>query len=126
MALIKCKECGKEFSDMADACPNCGYNPTKARERAKGLKPKNERKSRTAALLLTFFLWWVGGDHFYLGNIGTGVGTLIIGSITLVIGLYPVFLFVWAIVAIINFIRLACMDQETFDLKYNSTKGGNK
>lgn len=23
MALIKCIECGKEFSDKADACPNC-------------------------------------------------------------------------------------------------------
>lgn len=26
MALIKCKECGKEFSDRAEACPQCG-NP---------------------------------------------------------------------------------------------------
>lgn len=25
MALIKCPECTKEFSDQADACPNCGY-----------------------------------------------------------------------------------------------------
>lgn len=24
MALIKCIECGKEFSDRAAACPNCG------------------------------------------------------------------------------------------------------
>lgn len=24
MALIKCTECGKEFSDRAVACPNCG------------------------------------------------------------------------------------------------------
>lgn len=24
MALIVCKECGKEFSDKADKCPNCG------------------------------------------------------------------------------------------------------
>ena len=24
MALIKCTECGKEFSDKAAACPNCG------------------------------------------------------------------------------------------------------
>lgn len=24
MALIKCSECGKEFSDKAPACPNCG------------------------------------------------------------------------------------------------------
>lgn len=25
MALIKCKECGKEISDTATKCPNCGY-----------------------------------------------------------------------------------------------------
>ena len=24
MALIKCKECGKEISDQAKVCPNCG------------------------------------------------------------------------------------------------------
>lgn len=24
MALIRCPECGKEFSDKAHACPNCG------------------------------------------------------------------------------------------------------
>lgn len=25
MSLIICPECGKEFSDKAAACPNCGY-----------------------------------------------------------------------------------------------------
>ncbi len=25
MALIKCQECGKEISDKANVCPNCGY-----------------------------------------------------------------------------------------------------
>lgn len=25
MALIKCPECGKEISDTATTCPNCGY-----------------------------------------------------------------------------------------------------
>ena len=25
MALIKCPECGKEISDKATICPNCGY-----------------------------------------------------------------------------------------------------
>lgn len=25
MALITCPECGKEFSEFADKCPNCGY-----------------------------------------------------------------------------------------------------
>ncbi len=26
MALVKCPECGKEVSDTAYACPNCGYS----------------------------------------------------------------------------------------------------
>lgn len=30
MALIKCKECGKEISSEAEACPHCGYKPKKA------------------------------------------------------------------------------------------------
>ena len=25
MALIRMSECGKEISDKAEACPNCGY-----------------------------------------------------------------------------------------------------
>lgn len=29
MALIKCKECGKELSDKAKICPNCGYRERK-------------------------------------------------------------------------------------------------
>lgn len=28
MALIKCRECGKEISDKAESCPNCGYKKT--------------------------------------------------------------------------------------------------
>lgn len=38
MALIKCSECGKEISDRATMCPNCGYsknyNKTTISERA--------------------------------------------------------------------------------------------
>ena len=119
MALIKCKECGKEFSDMADACPNCGYNPTRAREKAMGLKPKEERKSKTVALLLTFFLWFVAGGHFYTGNLGFGVAVLIMGAISLATGFAPIFYFVLVIIEIINFIRIASMDQAEFDKTYN-------
>lgn len=32
MALIKCSECGKEISDKASACPNCGM-PLRPEER---------------------------------------------------------------------------------------------
>lgn len=122
MALIKCKECGKQFSDMAEACPNCGYNPTRAKDKALGLKPKSERKSKAVALLLTFFLFWAGGDHFYLGNIGTGVIVLIASGISVVIGLYEFVLFAVALIACINFLRIACMSSTDFDQTYNKEK----
>lgn len=32
MAMITCKECGKEFSDRADKCPNCGAPIAYSRE----------------------------------------------------------------------------------------------
>ena len=31
MALIKCKECKKEISSTANACPNCGFKKKKAK-----------------------------------------------------------------------------------------------
>lgn len=30
MALIKCPECGKQYSDKVKSCPNCGYQPKKS------------------------------------------------------------------------------------------------
>ena len=33
MALIKCKECGKEISDQAKTCPHCGYENIKKGEK---------------------------------------------------------------------------------------------
>ena len=52
MALIKCSECGKEFSDKAPACPNCGcptseilkkYDATK---RTEGTQTDNIKSTR--------------------------------------------------------------------------------
>ena len=36
MALITCIECGKEFSDRASACPNCGCPITYIKEKVTG------------------------------------------------------------------------------------------
>ena len=43
MALIKCPECGKEISDRAKKCPNCGF-PIK-RKNVRTLKKKKKSKS---------------------------------------------------------------------------------
>ena len=40
MALIKCSECGKEFSDKANACPNCACPTNELIENNKNKKKK--------------------------------------------------------------------------------------
>lgn len=62
MALIKCSECGKEFSDKASACPNCGCpNDTRnygkelgtgIKEGIKGLNTVCSPKKRKTCILL--------------------------------------------------------------------------
>lgn len=39
MAMIKCPECGKEISDKAFSCPNCGYQPNNTNTQYKKIIP---------------------------------------------------------------------------------------
>ena len=39
MALIKCPDCGKEYSNTSNSCPNCGFNNSTNNE-----KPKINKK----------------------------------------------------------------------------------
>ena len=52
MALIKCTECGKEVSENAAACPNCGNPITKQPLKAKTDSSRNS--------LVSKFLWGIG------------------------------------------------------------------
>ena len=70
MAMIKCPECGKEISDKADKCPNCGcpikqdnvFQPAQVNEQTnnnnkngnKKEKKKNSSLSTAAAVLALF------------------------------------------------------------------------
>ncbi len=48
MALIKCIECGKEISDKAETCPNCGYPTDASIEQAelKKIEEKYEKREK--------------------------------------------------------------------------------
>lgn len=50
MALIKCKECGKEISDQAEICPNCGYKLKKEKVSQKVIVEKTN-SVRTGTVL---------------------------------------------------------------------------
>ena len=121
MALIRCKECGKEFSDMADACPNCGYSP--AREQKKKLErnlvPEEQRRSKITAGFLCLFLWGFGAHQFYLGNIGAAIGWIILSAIASVFTLVLPILGLLILVPIICAVKLWAMPNEKFDEQYN-------
>lgn len=107
MALVACTECGREISDKAGACPQCGapvraaqftppapppvvpYSPPGAGA-ATGTGPKN----RAIAVVLALVLGSLGAHKFYLGSVGLGVvyllffWTYIPGILGLIEGIY--------------------------------------
>ena len=66
MALIKCPECGREISDRALNCPNCGC-PLKHE-----LPEENFYKRELFTIIMLLFFWPVGlfsmwkNEHFSL------------------------------------------------------------
>jgi hypothetical protein len=55
MALVPCRECGKEVSDQADSCPNCGIKtPSKKRRQIK--------LATTAVTSLIIIMLLIGGS----------------------------------------------------------------
>lgn len=59
-----CSNCGKEISDNAVSCPDCG-EPTK--------KANEGKKNKALFVVLALFLGGLGIHRFYLGNVGLGI-----------------------------------------------------
>jgi cytoskeletal protein RodZ len=54
MALVSCKECGREVSHTAKACPNCGASP-----------PISKSKLRLVLISLVVLATIAGGTFYY-------------------------------------------------------------
>lgn len=63
MALINCPECGKEISDKAESCPNCGYVLVKKIDEP----PKNLLKEKQSHPILGIPLVLLGIVCFLFG-----------------------------------------------------------
>lgn len=68
MSMVKCRECGKEISDQAVACPNCGAplngNPEKARQfsdKVQNIENRRKKKSRGCLITIIIFFFIGGG-----------------------------------------------------------------
>ena len=76
MALIKCVECGQEYSDKAEACPKCAC-PTTAqitKEKVEEVEPEvieeEEQTAKKERITLRKFLIRGVGVLFVIGNQG--------------------------------------------------------
>jgi TM2 domain-containing membrane protein YozV len=94
MALVFCRECGKQMSDTAFACPNCGATT-------------GVNKSRSAAVVLALLLGGLGMHKFYLNRPGAGA-------------MYVLFCwtFIPAVVSLIEGVNYLCMSDTTFRQRY--------
>ena len=77
MALIKCSECGKEFSDQAEACPSCACPVSKNM----GEVVRKDYVSPNPIAMTGFFLSLISVilPIFYGSIAGSGIGFSIIG-----------------------------------------------
>lgn len=108
MALIKCAECGREVSDRAPNCPQCGV-PIAPQQPTKTVLVLPSNKSRMTAALLAIFLGGLGAHKFYLGKPFWGIIYLVF-----------CFTFIPAIFGFIEGLNFLLMTETTFNDRYPS------
>jgi len=97
-----CSNCGAEISDKAVICIKCGVPAPGAQ------KVKSESSADwLTALLLCFFLGWLGIHRFYTKSTGIGIAQLVLGILSCFL--------VSAVWAFIDFIMLLCGSYKTGD-----------
>lgn len=134
MALISCKECGKQISESATQCPYCGAPVVKDVFCSKcGTKvpetvefcpncgtpisaPRSLRpgeKDKTVAGLFALLLGGLGIQYFYLGKITAGILSIVLSAFSCGI---------WTIVTLIQGILMLTMSDAEFEQKYVKTE----
>ena len=87
-----CANCGKELNPGAAICVACG-----AAVKGTAVAAEEDQKSKLVAVLLAFFLGWIGVHDFYLGYTKYGIIKIVLTVCTGFGG------YIWAF---IDFVRL--------------------
>ena len=92
----QCESCGATIKRLAEICPACGVRQRKL-------------VSKTALLLLTFFLGGLGAHKFYLGKWVQGIFYLLLS-----------WTYIPTLIALVEFIVYACTSTERLNEKYSA------
>jgi hypothetical protein len=71
MAMVHCRECGKNISDSATSCPHCGA------KQKHSSSTKEKKVNWTLTLIMSIIFGGIGVDRFIMGHIGLGILKLI-------------------------------------------------
>ena len=74
---VFCSSCGAVIKMQAEICPKCGVRQ----------KPAARSSNWFTLFLLSLIVGGFGVDRFYVGKVGTGVLKMILGCISLVMGI---------------------------------------
>ncbi|MDO4171854.1 MAG: zinc-ribbon domain-containing protein, partial [Prevotellaceae bacterium] len=112
MAIVKCSECGKEVSDKATSCPNCGaplqtviQAPTQTVEKEKIIVVNNSSSNGCGIAgfvfaILGLFLGWIpvlGWIIWFIGLILCFIGLFKTPRTMAIVGLFITFIEVFII-----------------------------
>ena len=97
--LVRCSECGKQISDLARTCPNCGAPMSGVG----GYAVRKSEFKRTVAVLFALIMGPIGWHNAYLGYKKRQYVELFLGIVSLLLFPFGGFilwfiLWIWAIV----------------------------
>lgn len=127
---MQCPKCAsQEFDAMPDGSARCRYCGSMIqgvyRPAASGFERQfnnlgdnlsTGKKDKWVAILLSFFLGYLGVQFFYLGDNKKGIICLLI---TLILGVFLIGLLITCVWSLIFCVQMLTMSDQDFNLKYN-------